>query len=217
MATVPKGFTSAAWLAVGGLSSPSKMPGYAYSLPASKCITGSTLASVPGTVCHKCYALRGRYNFPNVQAAMARRFAAISDPNWADHMVLLIHEAATLGHTHFRWHDSGDIQSVDHLLRIFAICDRTHKVSHWLPTREQKIVSAASTVTPIPRNLVVRLSSALIDAPHTKFPIPNLTSSGVHTTTPTGYLCPASTQKNSCGSCRACWDTSIPHVSYAKH
>ena len=32
----------------GGLSKPSKMPGYAYNLPAIHCKTGSKLAQVPG-------------------------------------------------------------------------------------------------------------------------------------------------------------------------
>ena len=47
-------------LITGGLSKPSKMPGYAYNLPAIHCKTGSKLAQVPGTTCHGCYALKGR-------------------------------------------------------------------------------------------------------------------------------------------------------------
>ena len=38
-------------LITGGLSKPSKMPGYAYNLPAIHCKTGSKLAQVPGTTC----------------------------------------------------------------------------------------------------------------------------------------------------------------------
>ena len=56
-----------AWNIVGGLSTPSKMPGYAYGLPAKDCIVGSTLAKIPGSVCHGCYALMGNYRFPNVK------------------------------------------------------------------------------------------------------------------------------------------------------
>jgi hypothetical protein len=47
----------------GGLSKPSKMPGPAFNLPASRCITGAKLVKVPGSVCHGCYALKGRYRF----------------------------------------------------------------------------------------------------------------------------------------------------------
>ncbi len=61
----------------GGLSAPSKMPGPSYNLPATQCITGAKLAKIPGSVCHGCYALKGRYRFNNVKAAMARRLEAL--------------------------------------------------------------------------------------------------------------------------------------------
>ena len=57
----------------GGLSSPSKMPGYAYNLPAWKCITGVKLQAVEGSVCAGCYAMKGRYRFRNVKDALNRK------------------------------------------------------------------------------------------------------------------------------------------------
>ena len=99
----------------GGLSKPSKMPGYAYNLPAIHCKTGSKLAAIPGTTCHGCYALKGRYRFPNVMDAMMRRLASISRPDWARTMAADINARKSRW---FRWHDSGDIQSVKHLLKI---------------------------------------------------------------------------------------------------
>ena len=103
-------------LITGGLSRPSKMPGYAYNLPAIHCKTGSKLAQVPGTTCHGCYALKGRYRFPNVLDAMMRRLNSISRPDWARTMAADINARKSRW---FRWHDSGDIQSVKHLLKIF--------------------------------------------------------------------------------------------------
>ena len=44
---------------VGGLSKPSKMPGWAYGIPAKECKTGSKLRQVKGSTCEKCYALKG--------------------------------------------------------------------------------------------------------------------------------------------------------------
>ena len=70
-------------LITGGLSKPSKMPGYSYNLPAIHCKTGSKLAQIPGTTCHGCYALKGRYRFPNVMDAMMRRLGSITRPDWA--------------------------------------------------------------------------------------------------------------------------------------
>jgi hypothetical protein len=63
-------------LITGGLSRPSKMPGYAYNLPAIHCKTGSKLAAIPGTTCHGCYALKGRYRFPNVTRRRALLYVA---------------------------------------------------------------------------------------------------------------------------------------------
>ena len=61
----------------GGLSAPSKMPGPAYNLPAWECTTGKKLVNVPGSVCHGCYALKGRYRFNNVRMALARRLESL--------------------------------------------------------------------------------------------------------------------------------------------
>ena len=36
----------------GSLSKPSKMPGWAYGLPAKECKTGGKLQAVPGSVCY---------------------------------------------------------------------------------------------------------------------------------------------------------------------
>lgn len=79
----------------GGLSFPSKMPGTSYGIPAQACKTGAKLAKVAGSVCHKCYALRGNYQWPAVKAAQQRRLAAINHPQWVDAMVTeLTHAAA---------------------------------------------------------------------------------------------------------------------------
>ena len=55
--------TSEALKITGSLSKPSKMPGWAYGLPAKECKTGGKLQAVPGSVCYDCYALKGCYVF----------------------------------------------------------------------------------------------------------------------------------------------------------
>ena len=189
----------------GGLSAPSKMPGSSYNLPAVKCITGSKLVNVPGSVCHGCYALKGRYRFNNVKAALARRLASLGHPAWIKAMTILIKGQAV-----HRWHDSGDLQSVEHLKAIFEVCKNTAETRHWLPTREARFLRLMDPEV-IPKNLIIRFSSHMVDqGPVTWWPW----TSTVSTTTKT---CPAKDQGNECKSCRACWNRSVSNVTYPKH
>jgi hypothetical protein len=202
---------------VGGLSSPSKMPGWAYSLPAKECRTGSKLRVVTDSVCHDCYAMKGRYVFPKVQAALYRRLDAISKPMWAEAIAELIRRK---GETYFRWHDSGDLQSVQHLGNICRVCELTPEVSHWLPTREYRTVSDYLTGGgEIPPNLNVRMSAHKVGGEIPRFPRLPVTVSTVSKGEPTegAHICPAPKQENNCGSCRACWDRSVPVVGYHLH
>ena len=64
------------------LSKPSKMPGFAIGIPAKECKTGAKLRKIKGSVCYGCYALKGCYVFPDVQAAQYKRLAAITNPLW---------------------------------------------------------------------------------------------------------------------------------------
>jgi hypothetical protein len=67
---------------VGGLSKPSKMPGWAYGIPAKECKTGKKLQNVEGSTCYGCYALKGCYVFKVVQEAQYRRLGSIKHPYW---------------------------------------------------------------------------------------------------------------------------------------
>ena len=188
----------------GGLSAPSKMPGPAYNLPAQASITGSKLVKIPGSVCHGCYALKGRYRFKNVKDALSRRLASIMDPRWIEAMVVLIDKEPF-----FRWHDSGDLQSVQHLKNIFEVCNRTPGTQHWLPTREVKFLPL--NFDAIPKNLIIRLSGHKIDKAAASF------WPWTSTVVTAGRTCPAPDQNNECKDCRACWSRDTANVAYGKH
>jgi hypothetical protein len=196
--------------AVGGLSAPSKMPCRGWSIPASACKTGGKLRSIPGSTCSRCYALKGRYAFPNVQNALERRLKAYkADPvAWTRAMI-----AALEGETLFRWFDSGDLQGLDMLRHIAAVAHATPNVRHWLPTREAATVSAyRAIVGAFPPNLTVRVSLPMIDV------IPKVSVgnwSGVSTLS--GVTCPAPKQGGKCLDCRQCWNASVRMVVYAAH
>jgi hypothetical protein len=209
---------------VGGLSKPSKMPGYAYSLPARECITGGKLQQVPGSVCFGCYAMKGRYSFPTVQAALYRRLESIAKPQWVEAMAELI-QRRDRGCGFFRWHDSGDLQSVDHLARIVRIAELTPTVRHWLPTREYRIVSdyvgGCHPNDIFPANLNVRMSAHMLGGRVPTFRHLPVTVSSVSprgaTPPAEAHECPAPQQGNACGDCRACWNVDVPLVDYHFH
>jgi len=189
----------------GGLSAPNKMPGPSINLPAWNCITGLKLQAVKNSVCAGCYAMKGRYRFRNVREAMDRRLTALKDPRWVDAMVTLI-----TGEKWFRWHDSGDIQSIEHLENIFRVCRKTPETQHWMPTREAQFIKRLN-VNQVPRNLIIRMSSHMIDqGPVSFWP-------WTSTVVTSGKSCPAQEQGNQCKDCRQCWDRSVKNIAYPKH
>lgn len=198
----------------GGLSSPGKMPCHGYALPATACRLGSFLQQLPKAVCHYCYALRGRYVFPKVRAAMEKRIQSLSHPHWVEAVSTLIYRS---GDRHFRWHDSGDLQGVDHLQKIVRVCMNLPRVRFWLPTREYHTVEAFRRLGGrIPSNLCVRLSAHVIDGrPPLRYRLPvSIIDSGKNGNPHNAHVCPAPEQGNQCGKCRACWDPKVKIVSY---
>lgn len=199
---------------VGGLSSPSKMPCYGWSIPASLCKMGGKLNKVPGSVCEHCYALKGRYVFPNVQNALHRRLGKFYSDAFVPSMAYLI---KALGQSHFRWFDSGDLQDVAMLARIVEIAELTPDCKHWLPTKEYDIVTAyLAEGKPFPANLNVRLSGYMMDkaGPVSVAKRLGVTISEVRRE---GWTCPSSLQANACGTCRACWNRDTFNVIYKRH
>ena len=181
---------------IGNFSAPSKMPCQSWSIPAKRCKTGMKLRDVVGSICSKCYALKGRYPFPNVQAALERRFQSLFNPLWVDAMVAAIQLSESSGF--FRWHDSGDVQDVAHLEKIASVAKRLPNIQFWLPTREYGFVAEfLKKHGSFPSNLTVRLSALMLDgAPPVgiakRF---GLTTSGV---SKEGFTCPSSTQGGKC-------------------
>jgi hypothetical protein len=198
----------------GSLSNPSKMPGHGYALPAHRCRIGSLLQLIPKAICHHCYALRGRYLFPRVKAAMEKRFSSLSDPRWVEAVSTLIYRS---GDRYFRWHDSGDLKDLEHLRKIVRVCLNLPRIKFWLPTREYQTVEAYRRMGGhIPPNLCIRYSAHLVDGPppiHYGLPTSAVFSARAGTS-PGTHVCPAPRQDMKCGNCRACWDRSVKVVSY---
>lgn len=204
------------------LSTTKKMPGLSFGLPAQACKLGSKLHDVPNTVCRTCYAWnRGNYGRNPVKEAQYRRLRGLAHPEWVEAMVYMIQQESQ---QYFRWHDSGDLQSIQHLENIAEIARRLPKIRFWLPTREYGLVRAWNDQGGVcPRNLTIRLSAHIVNGP---LPMAladklKLQTSGVHTKhlpLPIGVKeCKAYTRGNQCGSCRLCWNKNVPAISYPKH
>ncbi len=150
-----------------------------------------------------------------IKPAQYKRLAAIQNPQWIDAMVTLI--AGSKKASFFRWHDSGDLQSVEHLQKIAIIADKLPAVKFWLPTREYAIVNAFLKMRSCPKNLVIRLSAHMVGQ-SVKFASGMPTSSVFTDNVPAGaFECPARFQGNACGDCRSCWNPKVKEVSYHKH
>ena len=229
----------AATATVGGLSAPSKMPTFGISLPASECKVGQKLRKVKGSVCEKCYACKGMYVFANVKNALATRLAALDDPNWVPSMVFLLKNKKQIVESGlFRWHDSGDIQSVAHLAMIAEVARQTPEITHWIPTKEKGIVAKFKRMHTVPANLIIRVSGAMIDgdAPKGAEFTSTVVSDKSRATCRAfltekvgkGYRMLSVSEYDAlppkhgrdlghCGECRKCWDKTVKSVSYHQH
>lgn len=230
---------------IGGFSNPSKMPCYSWSIPATTCKIGSRLQGVAGSVCSSCYAMKGTYQFKSTRVAMARRFEILSRALEtaegraqfvADFVrALLVTEKSGF----FRFHDSGDLQSVDHFAMICDIARALPDMRFWIPTREAGIVRAYQTNGgKIPDNLTVRVSAPMVDV--TVRALQGCATSAVYSPREYGKgatgrrhalpvvgnvtigatvanACPAPMQDGHCADCRACWDRGTETVAYLRH
>ena len=202
----------------GGLTQTTKMPCKSYSLPTTACVTGFKMREIAGSICSDCYADKGNYRkySNNIEPAQHARLVSIDDPLWVDAMVVSIGTDK-----YFRWHDSGDIQSIDHLEKIADVAKRTPNCMHWLPTREYGIVSAFTAQFDIPDNLIIRLSAMFTDkaviVPASLQNVKGIAVSNVHSIKPIGTACNAPKQNGECRTCRACWNRKVAAVSYSIH
>lgn len=213
-----------ALLIVGGLSRPSKMPGYGWSIPASLCKRGSKLRNIKDSVCYNCYALKGRYTFGRVKNALLNRYHKFVNPLWVDAMITL-----TKKKSYFRWFDSGDLQSLEMLKKIIVVCEHSPDCKHWLPTREFGIINQfIKEGNQIPSNLCIRISADMKNEypKHNKYNLPFSTVSTTKDTFknnkfPVVYNCPVTINENikKCkeANCTSCWNNKVKHINYLKH
>lgn len=199
------------------------MPASTFATHTNACHVGTKLRAVEGSTCAKCYATKFERMYPSVDKGhtfntdAAAEWIARDPEQWAQAIALQITKVcAKFQQPYHRWFDAGDLADVAMLRAIARVCELTPTIHHWLPTREGAILKAFLRERALPSNLVVRLSATMIDDkpmaahPHT---------STVHRSTAPfhGQACDAASRNHQCGPCRACWDKTIPNVSYPLH
>ena len=216
----------------GTLGFPSKMPGTSYGIPAQACGVGGKLREIKGSTCENCYAYeRGNYGFKSTQLSQQTRLDSLQREQWIEAMVFMLrhHHGLDGGKVHFkmkdalwhRWHDSGDLQSLDHLNAIIAVCEGTPEIQHWLPTREVGILRAwekanGRAIDAAAPNLCVRVSATMVDGAASSH-FANTSRVRGKASEAGADDCPARHQGNECGACRKCWDRGNPNTTYPIH
>jgi hypothetical protein len=120
---------------------------------------------------------------------------------------------------YFRWFDSGDIYDLRLAKKILEVMQQTTWVKHWLPTRMHKFAKFLPVFESMEKlqNVVVRYSSDSVTGE---------TIPGTNTSTITPFagddtdiisVCRAYERAGKCGTCRACWDKSVPVIAYPAH
>jgi hypothetical protein len=159
--------------------------------------------------------MKGFYRVYGWIDKMTPKTEKINNPLWVEAMVWLIqNQLHNKDKGFFRWHDSGDLQSVAHLEKIAEVCRQTPTIKHWLPTREYKIVDDWEKQYDQPSNLAIRKSVHMIDG---KLPKVGLSSSVHKESKAKGIECKAYEQKGQCLDCRLCWNTKVKNISYKYH
>jgi hypothetical protein len=162
--------------------------------------------------CQGCYATTGNYNYPNVKAPRIENREDWQRDSWVSDMVSVLESQR-----YFRWFDSGDMYSIGLAEKILEVMKSTPWVKHWLPTRMLKFKKFESVITEMRAldNVMVRFSSDSVMGEYTL---------GLHgsTISPTienapGFACRAYEHGGKCSGCRACYDKTIPLISYVAH
>lgn len=217
------------------LSSPSKMPGASWNLPAgSSCPASKLAAKLHGnaSTCHKCYAKTGRYGTNVVKAAMQRRFdfvlQSLRDDNGDSFVSTMVAEITRVYRKRepvFRVHDSGDMFSPEYVRCWIRIAQALPHIRFWVPTREwirPQMLPVLRELHALP-NVTVRPSALRRNdpAPVVEGLGPGSAVYDKQEQVPEGTnTCPATgSGEHSCDAhgCRRCWDRDEKPVAYLYH
>lgn len=164
-------------------------------------------------VCAGCYATTGFYVFGAAKDLRAHNKIDWKRDDWVADMVVALKKE-----THFRWYDSGDMYDLNLAKKMYQVMQQTPNTRHWVPTRMGKFIKFAAILNDMQSlpNVMVRFSSSEVDGSYTKGVHGSCVIPTADTVTDT-FICNAPAQGGKCLDCRACYDKSIPVISYIGH
>lgn len=209
----------------------SKIHGSTFSTDPKRCNVGQQLVKIKGSTCESCYALKLAKVYPSAAKSWADnldlfRNAVNTDtvPEWCEAIALQINAISKnklkreqSGAMYHRWFTAGDLDSMEMLTAFIKVANLLPHIKFWLPTREKALVARfKNALGVIPSNMIIRLSSAMVDGQPVNMTDNTSTTHGKgkeHF----GFACPAQRQGGSCGDCSQCWNKKVKNVSYAIH
>ena len=207
-------------LSGGGITKQNKkMPFYNYDLSAWDCKKGSQLRNVKNSVCGSCYAMKGNYlRYKNGSVGRSHELHLKSLDNNFDWVIAMAYQIIHYKTKYFRFHASGDLQSVDHAIQIINLARLTPSTSYWIPTREISFIKEIQKRNiSIPKNCIFRISAPLVDGFLNSKVFNNTSSVITDSKKAIGKICPSSKQGGQCLDCRACWNFKETNINYLIH
>jgi hypothetical protein len=198
------------------LSVVKKMPCLAWNLPPLVSCPFAVLTDADH-ICRHCYARKGRFVFPDVQRAMARRWewtvwSMREEDRWADWVVHLTRAIRQESPTdYFRGHGAGDFFSPTYVKAWIEVAGALPHIQFWFPSRSWRApwVAALFTLNGL-QNVAVRPSALRFEEDP---PVIEGLAAGSGARRH-GYTCPAPGQGGRCVDCRICWEKKEQTVFY---
>ena len=208
----------------------SKIHGSTFSTDPKRCKVGSKLVKVEGSTCASCYALKLAKVYPSAAKSWSDnldlfRQAVENDQllEWCEAIAYQIQKISELkakkgdkGAMFHRWFTAGDLDSMDMLRAFVKVAQMLPNIKFWLPTREKQLISQyKAALGVVPDNMVIRVSSAMVDAK--PLAMPNTSTTHNKGAKAYGFKCPAQQQSGNCGHCSTCWNPEVKNISYEIH
>jgi hypothetical protein len=177
------------------------------------------------------------YRFSNVISAQNKRHTSLNNDRYVEGMIFLLKDQFFKKKINvFRWFDSGDLQSIDHLDKIILIAQKMPYIKFWLPTQERDLILKRKDIIAKLDNLIIRVSATKIDGKPSNFKNTSSVVSVLKNATCLAYRTDKTKKIHSmddylrfnkhekkaldfghCGDCRKCWNKNIKNITYFQH